>query len=403
MVSDTHNPAVDILSKPYWHFHEIVDLAVSRRFMEDSENNRAEEIAKFKVHLLRDLNEAILSRVVVPVDLVKAEGWLARNDHLLEPGKILGLALAAITLGYVGQRVLSSSPEVLKEFKKGYDPSHFFVDLLVRQLVGTVLIAVIVWLAFLVVRGAKARSKTTRGRIEYLMSDAEIRGFTDQLYESESVIDFLNKRYSLKIGKDPFRVWQEPFFKRNGDMWIVGYLGKRLCFKEKAGHEAIAYLLSRPGEAFDCRLFVKGNPDDIGKGQVNESGSTNFDEYAAFCQKIRAEKSDKQAIESMLQFLNEGLEETRSDGRTEDVDRYTDQIKMLERYLHETYTKGGEEKPPRDDATRARDAIKKAIERCIGDFKKDHPFFAEHLSKNITRSYSLSYNPQEEIRWDVLY
>lgn len=396
------NDSSEILRCPYWSFSEIVDFAVFKKFTDDGGSDEAEAVLQFKADFLGDLREAIHCRAIVPVDLVEDKGWFGRYRCYIEPTRMLGLASGVIVLGYVGQKMLSSSPVLSKEFKPGYDPTNFFKDLFLWPLIGMVLLATIGWLGFLAYRGMmKYRSKSPGERLKYLLSDAKIRGLTNNLYESESIIDFLNARYALKIGKDPFRVWNEPFFKRNGDIWIVGYMGKRLCLKEKAGHPIIAHLLSRPNEEFPCTLFGKANPDDIDTDTSLKVEPDRFDEYDNFYQQVRGQKADKNKMEASLSLLMECREDARSDGQTDEAIRYTDQIEMMERYIRETYTKSGEEKPPRDISTKARDASKKAIERCISDVKKENPFLAEHLSKNITRSYSVSYHPPQEIHWDV--
>jgi ArsR family metal-binding transcriptional regulator len=406
MADNTASLPESVIHKPFWKFSEIIELAIFKRFCSaNCQDVGDEDRIQFKAELLSELREAILCGYVATVKLVKDETWKERNEPYLHYTRIWGIPAGIFVCYLALQHLLKTNPKLSPDIIKNggnADFQRFFIDMGKYFFGYPALVMFVGWMLYLGYRMIiKYRNNSDQQKINHLMSDIQFRGYTTDLFDSETVIDFLNSRFSLKIEKDPFRVWKEPFFKRNGDFWIVGYMGKRICLKEKTGYEAMAFLLSRPNEEFRCTLFVKAHPEDSNNNTPIKEGSSSFDENDTIAQKIRSNKLDKNGVVSLLNIYIDGREDARSVGKTQDVVEYNEKIKELEQYIQETYTKSGEEKPPRDNATKARDAIKKAIDRCITELKKDHPFLAEHFAKTITRSYSLSYRPPEEIHWDI--
>lgn len=405
MVNVSSSSPDQILHKPYWTFSEIVDLATHRRFRDRNTSVDPadfEEIIEFKAELLSDLKEAILCRSIIPVDLSKSDHWFGRYECYFEPTKIMATVLGTYILGYFGQMIVNSSPAVQQDLMPGRDASHFFADLLIGYTFNILLVVSVCWSIFMFYKIIwKIRSKTPVQKLNYLMMDAKFRGFTENFYESETVIDFFNARYKLKIEKDPFRVWKEPFFKRNGDYWIVGYMGKRLCLKEQVVHEQIAYLLTNPYKEIDCRELIKCNADAIGSPETREMQSPEANEYQSFYKEFRQKNYDKNRTLKLLYAYKENLEDARLSGDSEEVIQYIQKIEYLEQYIQDTFAKSGGEKAPRDGSVRAKDSVKKGIDRFFNGLKKDHPFLAEHLASTITRSYTVSYRPPEEICWEV--
>lgn len=394
-----------VLQKPYWSFVEIIDLALHRRFF-DACNSEDAEVAEFRANLLGDLRKAILCKAIVPVDLSKSDRWFDRYEFYIEPVRKFALLLGVIALVSWGQELLNnlSSYEKAIFFKPGYDGANFFINVLFGFLKNCVLLLSGVWLIFLCYMAIlKFQSKTTRGKLKYLLTDAKLRGFMEGFYESETVIDFLNSRYSLKIEKDPFRIWKEPFLRRNGDYWIVGYMGKRVCLKNQKIIETIAYLLSSPEKSFNCSDFTKVNPENINDEKSVPDHDGDVMDYKKNKNEMIQNKVDRKKAKEILEMLEADMVNARESGDADKLSSLQDNVIHLKQYIRETFSRDGNEKAPRDQAEKSRDSQKKAIERFIKGLKNDHPFLAEHLRKSIERGYNLVYRPPEEIHWDIRF
>lgn len=393
------NPEL-ILSKPYWKLDEIIDLATYRRFEAGDHEEEGHEVIEFKATLLGELEKAILSGIITTLDLRIGEDWSNRNQVYFEPTKILLSTLVLFALGYFGQRIIDSHPEYKYTiFKEGYDSSHFFQNLMVGVAFNVLAFISLIWLLYLCYRAVrKYRCKTSQDDFHSRVHDLKFRGLYENYYDSEGVIDFLNIHYSLNIPKDPFRVWKEPFFKRNGEIWIVGFQGKRVCLENDKITEKIAYLLCNPNKEFSALEFTKE------ANIYTDNGTTDYDsesEYQRYKSEMIRKGLDKKKTEELINLLNSQIED--ADASSPDkILEYKNQITLLNRYIKESFTINGKEKPIRDNNTLAQESMEQAIKRFINKLKKVHPPLAEHL-KCIRKSSTFNYRAPDDIEWDVQF
>jgi hypothetical protein len=202
----------------------------------------------------------------------------------------------------------------------------------------------------------------------------------------------------MNIPKDPFRVWKEPFFKLNGEFWIVGFQGKRVCLGNDKITEKIAYLLSNPNKEFSALDFIKG------ANVPTENGTNDYDkerEYQKYKSEMISKGLDKRKTEELINLLSTQIE--GADGSSPDIIlECKNKIELLNRYIKESFTINSREKPIRDNSILAQESTEQAIKRFVNKLKKVHPPLAEHL-KCIRKSSTFNYRPPDDIKWDVRF
>jgi len=395
-----------ILGEPFWSLDEIIALATYKQFGEDDHDKQSQEVYEFKATLLGDLKEAILCRKIAPVDLVKNAHWADRYKEYLNPIRNSMILLLMTGLGYLLQQYIMSHPEsyyVL--FKPGQNPTNFVQGVLFNYVLVISIACLIISLIFLCYMALKKySSKTPKGKFEFQMEDAEHRGFCDNLYISDGVIDLLNEKYFLKIPKDPFRVWKMPFFRRNGDCWIIGYEGKAFILQEKTVHSQLAYLLSNPYKQFHCLELENVHPDAIGnKAFTNQEWDKEEKEYETIKNKARSLKLSKSNILGLIQKLLADKEQALCEGKENLALEKDSQIVNLKRYAKGAFTKTGAEKNVNDMVEKAKENVNQHFKRFYRSLEKESPELVLHLRKNINLGYNPIYRPPEEIHWDVQF
>jgi hypothetical protein len=263
-------------------------------------------------------------------------------------------------------------------------------------------IAGICWVTFLAYKAfRKYTCKSPLDRFNYLLSDIKFRGLHDNLFIADNVIDFLNARYSLKIEQDPFRVWKQPFFRRNGEYWIAGYAGKVVCLQNGVVNEVLAALLNEPHQDFNCLAFEKGDPDKVDK--IKHHADEKDSGFVATIAKLDKEGVDADFIDRSIELLKLEREQALEDATSmRAADEIESRIDQLERYRSRTFTKAGKLRA-HNDATTAAARQKKRFQRLIDDLKAIHPVLSNHLNQSVKTGSTLTYRPPEEIHWDVRF
>jgi hypothetical protein len=389
-----------LLNSPYWTFDEALDIAGWKYSKINNISATDCETLKFITNVRNDLLE-FLSRnrrsEVVVLDL-REHRWL----HLqagLGVLMILGYLLLVI---WVAKYI---HIEEVSRFITGNNPYEIGVKFTLYVVVTQLSVPLLIGL-FLYFR---ADDKKTFLRDLYTLKSDRERIFMHNIYFNIEIIEFFNQRYSLDLPINQFIFWKQPFWKRVGRVWALGFGGKVICVDEKSCKivESIAYLLSEPRKEFHpIDLASKPNPDSEDReGLEFDPDEVGLDsdqaDYESFVENIRKSKKSYKEVLALKDAATQMLADATAKGDIDSVDNYRDKLKIINRYIREAYTRKGKEKQPRGNDEKAMDAYRQAFDRFIKMLKKDHPDLAQHLWENTTTGYRVVYSPREEIVWEV--
>ncbi len=397
----TEDEVQKLLQEPYWSLNEITTIATHHKFSVSTAAEFTSEVEKFRSELLEDVIEGIYERTIIPIDLTKNSRWKDRFTPYLEGMNVVFGILFLYLLAYAMQKTFDLLPNTYFA-KSEYDPRYFGQIIMLNFVFGVMGFIILIWIALLIYRFIKKRScKSPRDKFEYLMSGAKFRGLTENFFVSDNVIDLLNMKYRLNIPKDPFRVWKEPFFKRNGHYWIVGYQGKRVCLKDDKAMGIIAYLLNSPNNNYSASDLTKydSSTADVSKEDTSFHADKEYQEYK---NQMVNKGLTKSKLDEMIEILENQKTDAEESGLPETVIDCKNKIDHLTRYIKETFTKTGREKPLRDQNIRSQESLKKLIQRSIDELKNVHPPLALHL-KCIRKTSIFCYRPPDDITWDVRF
>ncbi len=179
---------------------------------------------------------------------------------------------------------------------------------------------------------------------------------------------------------------RDTFFD-GGAAWVVGLKGTKARLVESSdGMRYLALLLAHPRQAFGVlalEAIARGDqPSDAPPASVPGIGAT----------------LDPQAIRE----LREKVEELRQDealGDPDEAERARIERERIEDQLAADLKLGGggREEPP--ELRRARDRLRKAVDKAIANIKKRHPGVGRHLANTIKKGTDLSYEPEGTMTW----
>lgn len=184
----------------------------------------------------------------------------------------------------------------------------------------------------------------------------------------------------------------ETLFRREGEIWTIGYEGNTFRLRDVKGLQYIAYLLGSLGSETHAVELARAAAGF--SGQVNAGGS-----LAAPGPVLDAEA--KAAYRGRLEDLGEELEEARSWGDVERIARAEEEIDALTAQLTQALGLGGRDRAAASPAERARVSVTKAIRSAIKAIERHSPALAEHLTASIRTGQFCSYAPPGELppRW----
>jgi len=307
--------------------------------------------------------------------------------------------------------LVSSSSDFLfqKEVNRKILSAYLFAPYLLHALFGSS------WVVWKIVSGRLAQTVTRKH--SYAVFRSELFGMSEEQLESDSVIDYLNSRFQLALPKDPFRIWPEPFFKRNGEVWIMGFEGKRFSLRVDKGtqdtYERIACLLQNPDKDVSCfelaykfhgEIKVEAEARDVsGEHVAPSSWEPKFSNYT-HDQLNDAKKELKKQINDATERDDLFENAIKNDASRMELEKLEKQYKEISNYLNGTYDKNGQERGPRSESSKATETVRKGVNRFINRVRKFHPDLAEYLDKSISYGKGLvAYRPPDEITWDIQY
>jgi non-specific serine/threonine protein kinase len=185
---------------------------------------------------------------------------------------------------------------------------------------------------------------------------------------------------------------EDAVFRREGEVWAIGYEGATFRLRHVKGLGYIAALLGMPGRetyAVELAQAAEGVSREAGRvGALPDAGPA-----------LDAEA--KAAYRRRLDELAEELEEARSWGDPERVARIEDEIDALTDELTHALGLGGRDRAVASPAERARVSVTKAIRSAIKAIDREAPALGEHLTASVHTGQFCSYAPPGELppRW----
>lgn len=394
-------PTQDPMGKPYWSYDDIINVAIQQKLILDSDEDHYKFKADLTNHVssfIKNNNFFIITNISqrLITSLIDSPGYpficmifpliiqlffywtfrLAIYFEALSPQNNTQIFISAYWSGWLGIAV-------------------FFAILMIA-------VPAVVAFVFLYFN----KNKSLRCRYLYNLLLANVHGYNDQLYDSGAIIDFLNSRYRFNLPKDPFRAWKEPFFKRNGEFWIIGFNGKRICLglRKHEFYEQLAFLLSRPGESFYCLNLEKPHTEADTDEEDEQVLIQNQENKKIAKGLFKSKGSNIADLKTYLADLEESKDDAFSLGNIEKMEQLEDQIDQLKHFMNTNFTKSGEPKDIDPGIQKIRNTIKKRIERIIEDIEPYHPELSAHLTQYVTRGYNLCYHPPPGSEpWDIKY
>ena len=173
-------------------------------------------------------------------------------------------------------------------------------------------------------------------------------------------------------------------FRRDGEVWTIGYGGRQVRLRDSKGLRDLHALLTRPGTAVAALDLAGAAP-----GRVPAAPDTG-------------EVIDAQARSAYRQRLRE-LEEAAAEadaaadiGRSARIAAERD---ALVEALTQAYGLGGRVRRAGSDAERARTAVTARIRDAIRRIGEAHPDLGRHLARSVRTGTFCVYDPDQPARW----
>jgi hypothetical protein len=383
----------DLLKEQYWSLQDIIDVSCSKKFELEPERNGSVEETIFKTELVAQIQYVSHTGRIFRLKQ-QSEGPAAQFAKSIGRG-IFPLLAISIVYGVLGYLPVASVKEHIPKLELAVEIG------VVLPVVGLVTILLLFY-GELFYR--KLTATTPIKRYKYVLFNADRKALREELFESDSVITFLQHHFKLNIPRDPYRVWPEPFFRRNGDVWTMGYSGERFSLRVDKGsqetYERIAYLLAEPYKDFSCIDLASTKVSANEEFEVEAAEYIDNDESPDY--RVAETLSDYELTKSALRDLEEMHRIAKEDGLNRNDEEHKEEIDKVKKYMRQTFTRAGKLKSPRGDHDRAKEVLKQTRKRFIDRVKKYSPDLAEHLRRSIKLDGgTVSYRPPEEISWDI--
>ena len=171
-------------------------------------------------------------------------------------------------------------------------------------------------------------------------------------------------------------------FRREGDVWSLGFGGRLVRLKDVKGLRDLGVLLAQPGRevaAVDLAT-TPGGPRQSGLGNV-------LDTRARDAYKVRLEELDAE------------LDDADATGDAERSTRAQDERDAILAQLSAAYGIAGRPRRTGDDAERARQAVTWRIRDALARIDAVHPELGNHLRRSVRTGAFCVYDPAAPVDW----
>jgi AAA ATPase domain len=178
-------------------------------------------------------------------------------------------------------------------------------------------------------------------------------------------------------------------FRRDGEVWTIGYGGREVRLRDSKGLRDLHALLTRPGTAVAALDLAAAARGGQARGRLAAAPDTG-------------EAIDAQARSAYRQRLRE-LEELAAEAdAAADIERsarVAAERDALVEALTQAYGLGGRVRRPGSTAERARTAVTARIKDAIRRIGAAHPDLGRHLARSVRTGTFCSYEPDQPDRW----
>jgi tetratricopeptide (TPR) repeat protein len=174
-------------------------------------------------------------------------------------------------------------------------------------------------------------------------------------------------------------------FRRDGDVWTVGFGGRTVRLRDAKGLRDLAVLLAAPGREVAAADLVTGGAQAV----------QAFGADPVLDDRARAE------YRARLASLDDDLAEADAHHDLERSARLAAERDALIDELARATGLGGRRRRLGDAAERARTTVTARIRDAIGRIERVHPELGRHLRASIVTGTRCSYRPAETVRWSV--
>lgn len=177
----------------------------------------------------------------------------------------------------------------------------------------------------------------------------------------------------------------EAAFRREGDVWTIGYEGASFRLRDVKGLRYIAVLLAAPGRETHAVELAQAAEGVAGRARADGAPGPALDAQA------------KSAYRRRLEELGAELEEARDWGDPERAAHAEQEIDALTEQLAQAVGLGGRDRAGASPAERARVSVTKSIRSAIRAIERHSPALGEHLTVSIRTGQFCSYAPPGEL------
>ena len=173
-------------------------------------------------------------------------------------------------------------------------------------------------------------------------------------------------------------------FRRDGEVWTIGYSGREIRLRDSKGVRDLHVLLTRPGTAVAALDLAGAAP---GRVRAEPDAGEVIDVQA------------RSAYRQRLRELEEASAEADAAADIERSARITAERDALVEALTQAYGLGGRVRRPGSAAERARTAVTARIKDAIRRIGEVHPDLGRHLGHSVRTGTFCVYDPDQPARW----
>jgi pimeloyl-ACP methyl ester carboxylesterase len=203
-------------------------------------------------------------------------------------------------------------------------------------------------------------------------------------FENGAVLDAAFEFLNVDAAAEPIREkGAEAELVRNGDVWAIGWGGRRQHLKHAKGLADIATLVKNPGTGIAALTLAEGIPN------VASSVSTQplLDDQA------------RREFRQRLRDIDAELGEAEAHGDLGRQGKLGQERQALLAELSAAAGLGMRRRTFPSDAERARKAVTARLRDAIARVRSIHPSLGEHLDAAIVTGLTCVYKPARPIRW----
>ena len=207
------------------------------------------------------------------------------------------------------------------------------------------------------------------------------------------------------------RAVQKGIFRKEGEYWTLGFVGKSFRLKDAKGLGYIGHLLRHPGTEFhvlDLVGGIAGQHDDDEAGQQRlPRGDEDLEKSGIHVGSLgdageMLDEQSKSAYRERLSDLHEELKEAKERGNVERAEQAEQEIEALTRELSRAVGLGGRNRRAMSASERARQSISKTIKSVLDRVAQSDAALADFFARCIRTGNFCSYQPDREfpIAWE---